>query len=162
MSYINRSVCRLTSLPSKVPRFTHPEPSSLAIHPLHTNHLQWTLPQTPKSSARNNSWLCPACLALCPHFLKHGASNRSPCTPPRCLLSSLPRAKPRYALPPHLTFPARWCLPFPTAPQGALKIGHSLPPVIDRDAPTEPSVFSFSPADDEGVWPQFHIARRVQ
>lgn len=75
-------------------------------------------------------------------------------------LAAESEAKVRFA--PHLTFPARWCLPFPTAPQGALKIGHSLPPVIDRDAPTEPSVFSFSPADDEGVWPQFHIARRVQ
>lgn len=37
------------------------------------------------------------------------------------------------------------------APQSALEIGHPFPPITDRDAPTHPSVFSVSPADDEGV-----------
>ena len=44
-----------------------------------------------------------------------------------------------------------------TAPQSAFEIERSVSPVADRDPATQPSVFSLSPIDDEGVWPQFDI-----
>ena len=118
---------------------------------VHNNHLQWTLPPTPKPSARNSSWPSRACPALCPHFRKHGVSHKSRCTRPPCLLSTLPRAKPRYA---HalLDLPIVSVLTLALAPQSTLEIRHSVPPVIDRDAPTHPSVFSVSSANDEGVF----------
>ena len=50
-----------------------------------------------------------------------------------------------------LTLPDAPVFTLPIAPQSPLKVGHSVPPIIGRDAPAQPSIFSFSPTDDEGV-----------
>jgi len=161
VSYINP-----LAIPSHFPPIQGSLPHSSAAFPLRfilrTNHFQWTLPQTPKPSARNSSWLCRACLAPCLRCHKHGALNKSRYTPPPCLLNSLLRAKPRYAASSAGPGPTHPCLPPSViAPQSTFKIRHSVSPIIDRDAPAQPSVVSVSSTDDEGVWPQFRISQRA-
>lgn len=142
------------SLPPRSPLHSPPPPPLRTT--LRVSHLQWTPTQTPKS-ARNSSWLSPACPAPCPPCPKRGVSSRFRSTPPPCLPSTLLRAKPRYASPEPPPSSASVFTLSPAAPQSAFEIGHSVQPITDRDTPAQPSLVSLSPTDDEGVWQQFHI-----
>ena len=141
------------SLPPRSPLHS-PAPPPLQLI-LRANHLQWTPLQTLKS-ARNSSWPSRACRAPCLPYPKHGVSNRFHCTPVPCLLSTLLTAKPRYA---SLSAQPSCASVFTlaAAPQSAFEIGHSVPPITDRDTSAQPSLVSLSSADDEGVWQQYHV-----
>ena len=72
-------------------------------------------------------------------------------------LAAESEAKVRFALSARTHFPV-FTHPLATAPQSPFKIGHSVPPIIDRDTSAQPAIFALSSTHDEGVCGlQFHI-----